>query len=198
MNIAFLASYNGSSAKAITEACFDGELRVSPTLMISNNPNSKALEWALEKGLKTLCLNSKNYPDPDELDCAIAQKLKDEKIKLIVCSGYMKLIGPETIAAFPNAILNVHPALLPKHGGQGMYGRHIHEAVKAAHEAQTGITIHLVNGEYDKGHVVAQKTIPLMPQDSVDDIENKVKTAEPSFYIETIKKILSGEIILPA
>lgn len=197
MNIAFLASYNGSSAKAITEACFEGDLRASPTLMISNNPKSKALEWAADKGLKTICLNAQKYSDPQDLDQAIAQKLLDEKIKLVICSGYMKLIGPTTIAAYPNAILNVHPALLPSHGGKGMYGRHIHEAVKTANENKTGITIHLVNGEYDKGHIVSQKIIPLSPADTVDDIENKVKNAEPDFYIETLKQILSGEIILP-
>lgn len=196
MNIAFLASYNGSSAKVITEACFEGDLRASPTLMISNNPKSKALDWAADKGLKAICLNAQKHPDPAELDHLIAQKLKHEKIKLVICSGYMKLIGPETIAAFPNAILNVHPALLPSHGGRGMYGHHIHQAVKDAGDDKTGITIHLVNGEYDKGPIIAQKTIPLIPHDTVDDIENKVKLAEPDFYIETVKQILSGEITL--
>lgn len=196
MNIAFLASYNGSSAKAITDACFEGELRASPTLMISNNAGSTALEWADDKGLKTACLNSKTHPNVEDLDTAIAQRLQDEKIKLVICSGYMKLIGPKTISSFPNAILNVHPALLPNHGGQGMYGRHIHEAVKANSDSKTGITIHIVNSEYDKGTIVAQKEISVLPTDSVDDIENKVKAAEPDFYIETVKKILSGDIVL--
>lgn len=196
MNIAFLASYNGSSAKAITEACFEGDIRAAPTLMISNNGNSAALEWAKDKGLKTICLNSKTHPDADSLDEAIAQKLMDEKIKLVICSGYMKLIGKKTIEAFEGRILNVHPALLPKHGGQGMYGRHIHEAVKENNEDKTGITIHVVTGEYDKGPIVAQKEIPLTPEETVDDIENKVKTAEPEFYIETVQKIISGEISL--
>jgi len=196
MNIAFLASYNGSSAKAITERCFEGDLRASPTLLITNNPKAKALEWAEEKGLKTSVLNAQKYPNADDLDAAIAQKLRDEKIKLVVCSGYMKLIGTETIASFPNQILNVHPALLPKHGGKGMYGKHIHEAVKAAGDDKTGITIHLVNGEYDKGQILAQKEIPVLESDTPGDIENKVKAAEPGFYIDTIQRIISGDIIL--
>lgn len=196
MNIAFLASYNGSSAKAITEACFAGDLRASPTLMISNNAESAALQWAENLGLKTICLNSKTHADAYDLDGAIAKKLQDEKIKLVICSGYMKLIGPRTIDAFQGRILNVHPALLPNHGGQGMYGRHIHEAVKAAGDNKTGITIHIVDGEYDKGAIVAQKEIPVLPTDTVETIENKVKASEPEFYIETVKKILAGDIEL--
>ncbi len=197
MNIAFLASYNGSSAKAITDACLNNDLQASPTLMISNNAGSKALDWAGNNGLKTVCLNSNTHPDPQELDKKIADCLKENRIKLVVLSGYMKLIGPQTIRAFPNRILNVHPALLPKHGGQGMYGRHIHQAVKDNNESETGITIHCVDEIYDNGHIVAQKKVPLSVDDSVDDIENKVKEAEPDFYVETIKKILSGEINLP-
>ena len=196
MNIAFLASYNGSSAKAITDACLEGELLARPSLMISNNEGSVALQWAEDKGLKTACLNSKTHPNAQDLDEAIANKLQEEKIKLVVCSGYMKLIGPKTIESFEGKILNVHPALLPKHGGQGMYGRKIHEAVKNAGDNKTGITIHIVNGEYDKGKIIAQKEIPLTPSDSVSDIEDKVKKAEPDFYIETIGKILSGDIKL--
>lgn len=197
MNIAFLASYNGSSAKAITEACFEGDLRASPTLMISNNPNSKALEWAADKGLKTACLNSVGYESPEELDKAISQKLIDEKIKIVICSGYMKLIGPETIYSFPNRIMNVHPALLPKYGGQGMYGSNIHRAVKENGDDKTGITIHMVDEVYDNGFIVAQKEIPVSPSDSAEDIENKVKDAEPQFYIETLRGVLSGDIKIP-
>jgi phosphoribosylglycinamide formyltransferase-1 len=108
----------------------------------------------------------------------------------------MKLVGPKTIAAVRGAILNVHPALLPKYGGKGMYGRHVHQAVFDAKDTETGITIHLVDGEYDHGRVIAQKTLPVNPTDSVDDIEIKVKAAEPDFYVETISKILSGAITL--
>jgi phosphoribosylglycinamide formyltransferase-1 len=108
----------------------------------------------------------------------------------------MKLIGYETIEAVRGAILNTHPALLPRYGGQGMYGRHVHQAVFDAKDTETGVTIHLVDGEYDHGRVIAQKKIPVTNGDSVDDIEAKVKSAEPDFYIETLQKILSGEITL--
>lgn len=196
MNIAFLASYNGSSAHAITDACLSNDLVAAPTLLITNNPNAKALEWAENKGLKTCIINSKTHKNPEELDEAIAQKLKDNRINLVVCSGYMKLIGPETIDAVKSKILNIHPALLPKYGGQGMYGRHVHQAVKDNGDKETGATIHLVNDEYDKGHIIAQKTVEVLPSDGVEDIENKVKEIEPEFYIETIRKIIKGDIEL--
>lgn len=193
MNIAFLASHNGSAAKAIAKACINGVLDATPVLLVSNNPDSKAIEWAIDLNLKTAVINAKNSADPDRM---IAYLFADHNIDLVVCSGYMKLIGYETIEAVRGAILNTHPALLPRYGGQGMYGRHVHQAVFDAKDTETGVTIHLVDGEYDHGRVIAQKKIPVINGDSVDDIEAKVKSAEPDFYIETLQKILSGEITL--
>ena len=196
MNIAFLASYNGSAAHAIADACLEGDIIAAPTLLITNNTKAKALKWAENKGLKTVCLNSTKHPDDKNLDSAIAQKLRDHKINLVICSGYMKLIGPETIAAVDGRILNIHPALLPQYGGQGMYGRHVHQAVKDNQDTETGATIHLVNNQYDKGRIIAQKKIDIDENDTVENIENKVKEIEPAFYIETIKKISKGDITL--
>ena len=192
-NIAFLASHNGSAARAIAKACADGILPAKPVLLVSNNESSNALKWAKEMRLKTALINGTNSADPD---AAIAGLLEDNAIDLVICSGYMKLIGPKTIAAAHGAVLNVHPALLPKHGGQGMYGRHVHQAVFDNKETETGITIHLVDGEYDRGRILAQKKLPVANGESVDSIEEKVKAAEPDFYIETLMKILSGDISL--
>lgn len=185
-NIAFLASHNGSAARAITDACAKGRLTALPALLISNNPDCGALAWASEAGLTCFTINAKTHDDVDE---AIAQMLRDHAIDLVCCSGYMKLIGPKTIASVPH-ILNVHPALLPAYGGKGMYGRHVHEAIAAAGDVQTGITIHTVDGEYDHGAIVAQKIIPLAPGTGADEIEDKVKAAEPDFYVETLAAFL--------
>lgn len=193
IRIAFLASHNGSSARAITDACLSGQLPGEPCLLISNNADSKALEWAQAADLKTAVINASNSVNPDE---TIANLLTDNHINMVVCSGYMKLIGPKTIQAAHGAILNVHPALLPRHGGKGKYGRHIHQAVFDNKESETGITIHLVDGEYDRGRIIAQKRIPVLRGDSVEDIESNVKAAEPEFYIETLRAIFSGIITL--
>ena len=196
MNIAFFASYNGSSAHAITDACLAGDLIASPVLLITNNPNAAALEWAENKGLKTSVLNSKSHPDPAELDQMIAEKLQFHQINIVCCSGYMKLIGPRTIAAVQGKILNIHPALLPKYGGKGMYGDHVHKAVKDNGDTETGSTIHLVNDKYDEGKILAQNHIALSGEDSVTDIANKVKDAEPQFYVDTLRKVIKGDILL--
>lgn len=193
INIAFLASHNGSAARAITDACLSGILPGVPKLLISNNPEAKALEWAQAADLRTAVINIGNSENPD---ATIANLIADNHIDLVVCSGYMKLIGPQTITAAHGAILNVHPALLPRHGGKGKYGRHVHQAVFDNKEGETGITIHLVDGEYDRGRIIAQKTIPVLATDSVDDIENNVKAAEPEFYIDTLRAIFSGFITL--
>lgn len=197
MRLAFFASHNGSAAKAIAQACDRGELAADPALLICNNPDAGALKWAVDMKIKNYCLNEKNMGGTDRLDQEIAHLLTDHAINMVVCSGYMKLIGPKTIHAVNGRILNVHPALLPRHGGQGMYGRRVHEAVVAAGETETGATIHLVNGEYDKGPIVAQHRIPVRPGDSAEDVENHVKAAEPDFYIETLRAILDGRITLP-
>ena len=196
MNLAFLASYNGSSAHAITDACLANDIIASPVLLITNNAKASALEWATNKGLKTAVINSTKYENPDDLDHAIAEKLQEHQINMVCCSGYMKLIGDRTIDAVQGKILNIHPALLPKYGGQGMYGRHVHQAVKDNGESETGCTIHLVNNEYDEGKILAQKIVPVSKEDSALDIENNVKNAEPQFYIDTVRKIIKGEITL--
>lgn len=187
--LAFLASHNGSSARAITRACAQGIIPATPVLMISNNPASAALTWAAQENLACLVLNAKTREDVDQ---AMAKAFKDHRIDLVCCSGYMKLIGPASLAAMAGHIWNVHPALLPAYGGKGMYGRHVHEAVHAARDSQTGITLHKVDGEYDHGDVIAQKIIPLDPGDSVEEIEQKTKAAEPDFYIETLAAYLTS------
>jgi len=193
MRLAFLASHNGSAAHAITAACKDGTLDATPVILISNNTNSAAITWAKDLGLKTAVINTANSQDPDS---AIAGLFEDNGVDVVICSGYMKLAGPKTIASVHGAILNVHPALLPKYGGRGMYGRHVHQAVFDNQDTETGITIHLVDGEYDHGKVLAQKRLPVQAGEPVEAIEAKVKEAEPDFYIETLQKILSGELSL--
>ena len=196
MNLAFFASYNGSSAHAITDACLSGDIIASPVLLITNNAKAGALTWSENKGLKSFTVNAKTCDNSQDIDSIIAQKLKDHKIDWVCCSGYMCLIGPKTIQAVQGKILNIHPALLPQYGGKGMYGDHVHQAIKQAGETETGATIHLVNEEYDEGKILTQKIIAIDPQDSAKDIASKVRAIEPQFYVETIRKILKGEITI--
>lgn len=195
MRLAFIASNNGSSMRAIVAACRDGRLPCEPVLVVSNKKDSAALTFAREHGVEGLCIPT--IKDPDAADAALASALRASGADLVVLSGYLRKLGPQTLAAFRHRILNVHPALLPDFGGQGMYGRRVHEAVLAAGIAETGATVHLVDEEYDHGPAVAQARVPIDPRDDAAAIERRVMAAEPQLYIDTIGRIASGELTLP-
>jgi phosphoribosylglycinamide formyltransferase 1 len=116
----------------------------------------------------------------------------------VVLSGYLRRIGPRTLCAYRNRILNVHPALLPAFGGEGMYGRRVHEAVVASGAHLTGATVHLVDDEYDRGAVVARVKLPVAPDDTPERIERRVMAAEPDLFIQTLQRIAAGSLRLPA
>jgi phosphoribosylglycinamide formyltransferase-1 len=115
---------------------------------------------------------------------------------LIILAGYMRKLGSMTLAEYKGRILNIHPALLPKHGGQGMYGRAVHEAVLAAHEQETGVTIRLVDAEYDQGAIVAQARVPVLDMDTVETLAQRVLETEHRFPVETLARIARGELVL--
>ena len=151
MKIGFLASHNGSNMQAIIDACKSGELRATPAVAISNNSDSGALARARREGIPHCHLSSKTHPDPGLLDQAILDAVAKHCVDVVILAGYMRKIGPKTRARFAGRILNIHPALLPKFGGKGMYGLRVHEAVLAAGETETGVSIHIVDEEYDTG-----------------------------------------------
>jgi phosphoribosylglycinamide formyltransferase-1 len=197
MNIAFLASHRGSNMQSIIDACKTGKLAARPVMVISNNADSGALKRAVEEGIPACHLSSQVISDEDELDNCIAETLLKSKAELVVLAGYMKRIGKQTLAAFPNRIINIHPCLLPKYGGQGMYGMRVHEAVIASGDTESGVTIHVVNEEYDKGAILAQQKVPVEKHDSAKSLAERVLAVEHSLYPETICKIVAGEIALP-
>lgn len=197
LKLGFLASHNGSSMRAIVGAISDGRLAGKVCIVISNNGEAPALAWAREHGVPAAHLSHAKLGERADLDAAIRDALVGAGAEWVVLSGYMRRIGPKTLAAFPNRILNVHPALLPKHGGEGMYGARVHQAVIASGDRASGITIHLVDGEYDRGPVLAQRKVLLNPGDTAESLAARVHAAEPEFYVETLKRIDEGKITLP-
>lgn len=195
--LGFLASYRGSNMQAIIDACRAGRLSADPVVVISNNRDSGALVRAEKEGIPGIHLGGRDYPDPDELDRKIAETLKQHDVDIVILAGYMKKIGGRTLAAFKGRILNIHPALLPEHGGQGMYGIRVHEAVIAAGDAETGVTIHVVDNRYDTGPVLAQKRIRVDSDDTPESLADKVLAVEHEFYVETLDRIFKGDIKLP-
>lgn len=196
LRLGFLASHGGSAMQAIVDACRESRLAADLQVVISNNRGSVSLQRGGEVGLATYVLNGKTHPDPEELDLAILEALRAHDVDLVVLSGYMKKIGPRTLDAYRNRILNVHPALLPKFGGKGMYGRYVHEAVLEAGERVTGVTVHIVDEEYDHGPVVAQRELPVRDDDTPESLAERVGELEGVLFVETLRAIARGELDL--
>ncbi|MDQ1244714.1 MAG: phosphoribosylglycinamide formyltransferase 1 [Campylobacterota bacterium] len=182
--VAILASHNGSGFSALYEAMQRGELPIEIPLVISNNSNATVLQKASCHGIENFVVNSKTDINPDE---KIEELLHKYECKYIFLSGYMKKVGDNITKNFQ--VINSHPALLPKYGGLGMYGRHVHEAVIHNCEKVSGVTIHEVNSEYDSGKIILQKELQLDIEESVDSLESKIKKLEQSAIVEAFKKI---------
>jgi phosphoribosylglycinamide formyltransferase-1 len=197
MRLGLLASHRGTNLQAIVDACKSGKLSATPAVVISNNSRSGAAERAQREGIPFCHLSGKTHPDPAALDTAILEALEDHRVELVILAGYMKKLGPRTLGRYGGRILNTHPALLPKFGGEGMYGRHVHEAVLAAGESETGVSIHIVDEEYDTGPVVSQCRVPVMEGDDPDTLAERVQTREREFYVETLRGIVEGRVPLP-
>jgi phosphoribosylglycinamide formyltransferase 1 len=196
--LAILVSGRGSNMTAIIDACEQGRLEASVELVISNNADSLALILAKEKNIDTVHISSLKYSEPDALDVAMKESLDSHNIDFVLLAGFMKKIGPKTLSAYRGRIINIHPSLLPKFGGQGMFGLNVHQAVIEAGEKETGVTIHLVDEEYDKGAVLAQRVVDVDSEDSPESLAAKVLKVEHVLFAETIQKIIDGSIILPA
>lgn len=182
IRLAIFASGNGSNAEAIMKY-FQGHPHIEITLLLSNNAHAMALERA--KKFNILCkIFDKHQFESDE----VIGWLKDFKITHIVLAGFLWLLPENLIQDFPNRIINIHPSLLPKFGGKGMYGMKVHEAVKNANETETGITIHLVNARYDEGRILAQTSCKILPTDSSKDIATKVNELEHTHYPKIIEQ----------
>lgn len=182
--------------QAIIDACKEGMLDAVPVVVISNNGESRALERARTEGIPNYYLSGKTHPDPDGLDQAILDVLILHKADVVALAGYMKKLGPKTLAHFRGRILNIHPALLPKHGGKGMYGIRVHEAVIAAGETESGVTVHLVTEEYDRGPILAQVRVPVLSGDTPETLAERVLVQEHILYPATLQRIATGEIVL--
>ena len=195
MNLAFLASNKGSSLRAIIAAIEAGQLLARPCLVVSNRKAAPALDFARDHGIATRCIPTTT--DPAGADERLAAALSRTEADLVILSGYLRKLGPATLRAYAGRILNIHPALLPSHGGQDMYGRRVHEAVVAAGERETGATVHLVDDEYDHGAIIAQARLPVAPGESAESVERRVMAAEPALFVQTLQRVVSGELILP-
>ena len=195
LHLGFLASHGGSNMQAIIDACKAGRLDAKPRVVISNNSESMALQRARTEGIPWRHISSRTHPGDAE-DREILRVLRLHGVDTVILAGYMKKLGPATLAAFRGRILNIHPALLPKFGGQGMYGRHVHEAVLAAGERVTGVSVHVIDEHYDTGPILNQCRVPVEAGDTVESLSARVLTQEHRLYVETLQMISEGKIVL--
>lgn len=196
LRLGFLASGGGTNMQAILDACRCGRLRAKARVVIGNNSASGALERARRAGIPRYHLSGSTHAEPDALDDAICAALQRHEVEVVCLAGYMKLLGPRTLAAFRGRILNIHPGLLPRHGGKGFYGQRVHEAVLAAGDAESGATVHVVDEAYDHGPVLAQARVPVRPGDTPQSLAARVLEQEHRLFAETLQKIADGQIDL--
>ena len=165
-------------------------------LVISNNSASGAIQRAARHGIATCHLSGVTHGDDDALDRAIAAALAEHMPDVVLLAGYMKKLGRHTLAAYRGRVINTHPSLLPRHGGKGMYGSRVHAAVVAAREKVTGVSVHLVDGDYDTGAVLARREVAVEPGDDAATLATRVQAVERPFLVEVLAAIARGEIEL--
>ena len=191
IRLGVLVSHTGTNFQAIIDACRSGRLHATPVIAISNNSRSLGLSRARDAGVATAHLSTVTHPDPDDLDQAMLDVLTAHSVDLVVTAGYMKRLGLRTLCHYAGKIINVHPSLLPKYGGQGMYGMNVHNAVIKNGDQETGITIHWVDEQYDTGPIISQLTIPVLADDSATTLAARVLPMEHELLVDTLVKLTS-------
>lgn len=194
MNIAVFASGRGSNAEAILHAIERGELPARVVLLVSNRSNASALELARAHNIPAVHLSPTQFPGEEAYVDRLLALLEEYRVDLIALAGYLKKIPARVIERFRNRIVNIHPALLPKFGGPGMYGLRVHEAVLAAGESVSGATVHLVDEEYDRGPILMQKTVEVVPDDSPETLAARVLKVEHEIYPQVLRAFAEGRV----
>ncbi len=183
--IALFASGSGTNAENIAKY-FAASSEVEISAVLCNNPYAFVLKRAEKLGIPSFVFSKNDFYDTDK----VLRFLKDKRVDLIVLAGFLWLIPDDLIRQFPNRIVNIHPALLPKFGGKGMYGNRVHEAVIANGETETGITIHLVNEKYDEGKIVFQAKCEVTKEDTAETAASKVHELEYKYFPKVIEEIV--------
>jgi phosphoribosylglycinamide formyltransferase-1 len=189
IKIAIFASGSGSNAERIVEF-FNSNDEIEVSLILTNNPTAGVIERAQRLNIPLVIFNKKVFSKTDK----IVEMLQLQRIDWVILAGFLWLVPTNLIKAFENRMINIHPALLPKYGGKGMWGHHVHEAVVANKEVETGITIHYVNENYDEGKIIFQAKCDVIETDSAEAVAQKIHLLEYQYFPEVIyKEILAAE-----
>ena len=183
-NIAIFASGSGSNAERIVEYFTDSQ-QISVKLFLCNNPEAGVIQRAEKLQIPLFMFDRPTFKSGE-----VVKILQENQIDWVILAGFLWLIPKNMVEAFPNRIINIHPALLPKYGGKGMYGHFVHEAVVENKETESGITIHFVNEHYDEGGVIFQESFPVLPTDTSEDVARKGQVLEHKYFPEVIERVI--------
>ncbi|MDD2525108.1 MAG: phosphoribosylglycinamide formyltransferase [Bacteroidales bacterium] len=187
-HIAILASGSGTNAENISRYFADCN-EICVAVVLSNNSKAGVHERVGKLGIPSFVFTREEFAE----GTVVLQKLAEYNVELVVLAGFMNKISDVLLNAYPNKIINIHPSLLPKYGGKSMYGMHVHEAVVAAGEKETGITIHFLNDQYDKGDVIFQTSCPVYPSDTPEEVAMRVHGLEYTYYPQVIRNLVSRD-----
>ena len=185
--IGVLVSGRGSNLQALIDAVADGRLDATIAVVISNREDAAALERARNVGIEALYISHRGWPSRDDYDRALVRALRDRQVDVVCLAGFMRLVGAPLLEAFPNAVLNIHPSLLPAFPGVDAQRQALEHGVRV-----TGVTVHLVNGELDAGPIVLQRTVPVLADDTTETLAARILEQEHRAYPEAVAMILSG------
>lgn len=189
IRLAVFVSGGGTNLQSIIDNCADGNIPAEVVLVVSNKKDAYGLVRAEKAGIDSHVFIRKDFPDSDSAGNHLIKILRDHRVDLIALAGYLRKLPPLTINAYRNRIVNIHPALLPKYGGKGMYGQRVHKAVLEAGETESGVTIHYVDEIYDHGDIIAQSKVPVYPDDTPEVLAARVLEVEHALYSRTLKKL---------
>ncbi len=188
--LAVLASGEGTTFKAILEACQKGSLPADIAGLVVSRESAGALQHARSANIHCEVLDPRKFSSRDEWDRRLTETLTSWRPDWVVLAGFTHLLGPRFLKEFEGRAVNTHPSLLPKHGGQGMYGLKVHQSVLDANESESGITVHFVTGEYDSGPVIAQKKVMVEKEDTAESLAARIKGVEKEFYLSVLGALL--------
>ena len=191
--VAVLASGQGSTFEALVEAGRRGEMCAEVVLLIVSRQDAPATELARRLGVECVVLDEKLLGSA-ACDAAMETLLTGRRADLVVLAGYLRKVGPRTLRAFAGRLINTHPAPLPRFGGKGMFGEHVHRAVLQAGVATSAATVHLVDEEYDSGPVIAERPVPVLPSDDVATLRERVQAVERALLVSTISDLADGRV----
>lgn len=192
VNLAVFISGGGSNLQSLIDAVKAGRLSARIVLVVSSRADAFGLERARREKIDTVVYKIKDYPSPEDAEKDLLKILEYYRVDLIALAGYLKMIPVSVIKKYKGRITNIHPALLPKYGGKGMYGHYVHEAVIAAKDKESGATVHLVDEIYDHGEILMQERVPVMPGDTPESLAERVLNVEHKIYPIALEQLIRG------